>query len=684
MIGAALGGTFGRTIGSAKEQFSSLGREIQGLKAKQGLIERFEKDEAALERARLELDKTRKAVSDLKLALKQNPGDKGLSAELEKTRTKADKLSVSVEKQRLKLTDSRAAMTSAGVAIGGLRDRYLKLGDAIDKASAKQQKMEGRLAAKDAAGSRLGALKGAAVGAIGTVYGAGRLVGQAMDFEHEMRMFGNIAGLSNDRLAEIRGQINKLSEATNQSPGDLLVALNDLTAKGLDPDRAVASLGTIGKTATASGAAMGDLAATAFTLIDAMGLSPDDLPAAMDMLTQAGKEGSFELKDMAQYFPMLTAQAKSLGLVGKEGIATLGSALQVAMKGASDPSTAANNFQNFLAKVTAPETAERFFKAYGVSIEQEMKRAVAAGKNPVEEMVMLINRLTGGDKFRIGELFGDMQVINFLNPMLQKLEDFDRIKKSALSAEGVVDEDFQRMMETGKEALKGVTLAAIRLGEAFGKTLLPTVTSVLGALAPMIGWASTMIDKYPAIGELLGYFAIGMGSVAAGIGIATAATWLWNATLLSNPITWLVGAVVAGVAAIITYWEPITEFFQDLWDGIEWIFQNKLAALTRLWELSPIGMLFKTGKEIAGWIGGFSFGSSEIPEATTTAPATSAMMAGLRPAAAVAGGTTSINAPITINAPPGADEKKLAELAAMEFDKRAAYGRARERGQLHD
>jgi len=352
VIGAALGGTFGRTIGSAKEQFNSLGREIQGLKVKQGLIERFEKDEAALEKARLELDKTRKTVSDLKLALKKNPGDKGLASELEKTRAKADKLSAAVEKQRGKLSASRAAMTNAGVAVGGLRDKYLKLGEAIDKAGAKQEKMRNRMAAKDAAGERLGSLKGAAVGAIGAVYGAGRLVGQAMDFEYEMRMFGNVADLSNDRLGEIRGQIKELSAITNQSPGDLLVALNDLTAKGLDPDRAVASLGIIGKTATASGAAMGDLAATAFTLIDAMGLSPDDLPTAMDMLSKAGKEGSFELKDMAQYFPMLTAQAKSLGLVGKEGIATLGSALQIAMKGASDPSQAANNFQNFLAKRT--------------------------------------------------------------------------------------------------------------------------------------------------------------------------------------------------------------------------------------------------------------------------------------------------------------------------------------------
>lgn len=682
VIGAALGGKFHRTIGSAKEQFSSLGQEIQGLKAKRGLIERFEKDEAALEKARLELDKTRKAIGNLKLALKQNPGDKGLASELEKARAKADKLSASVEKQRVRLSASRTAMTSAGVAVGGLRDKYLKLGDAIEKASAKQKTMQDRLSAKEAAGARLSSLKGAAVGAVGTVYGAGRLVGQAMDFEYEMRMFGNVADLSNDRLGEIRGQIKELSAITNQSPGDLLVALNDLTAKGLDPDRAVASLGIIGKTATASGAAMGDLAATSFTLIDAMGLSPDDLPAAMDMLSKAGKEGSFELKDMAQYFPMLTAQAKSLGLVGKEGIATLGSALQIAMKGAADPSQAANNFQNFLAKLTAPETVARFEKM-GVNIEAAMKDAMAAGENPVEEMIRLVNELTGGDKFRIGELFGDMQVISFLNPMLQNLDEFNRIKKDVLSAEGVVDEDFQRMMETGKEALKGVTLAAIRLGEAFGKALLPTATSVLGALAPMIGWASTMIDKYPAIGELLGYFAIGLASVAASMGIVAGATWLWNAALLANPMTWVVGAVVAAAAAIITYWEPISGFFKGLWDDIKSIFAAGVDFLVKIWELSPIGLLFKAGKEIAGWVGQ-AFGTPEMAVAATTGTPVTAMVASMPPAAGSSTATTTISAPITVHAAPGMDEKKLAEQVGLELDKRAAYGRARQRGALHD
>ncbi len=695
VIGAALGGTFGRAIGGAREHFSALGREIQELGNKRGLVERFERDESALAKASLALEKTQRRVAELKLALRRAPGDEGLARALADTQGKALRLGAAVEKQRASLAASRAELDRAGLSVNKLREQYARLGAAVDQANAKRDRLQARMDKKAAAGERLGELQGAAAGAIGAVYGAGRLVSQAMDFEHEMRMFGNVAGLSNDMLAEIRKQINALSAVTNQAPGELLVALNDLTAKGLDPDRAVASLGVLGKTATASGANIGDLAATAFTLIDAMGLSPDELPVAMDMLAKAGKEGSFELRDMAQYFPMLTAQAKSLGLVGMEGIATLGSALQIAMKGASDPSQAANNFQNFLANLTRPETVARFAKM-GVDIEAAMKDAMAAGQNPVEEMIRLIGELTGGDKFRVGELFGDMQVVNFLNPMLQNLEEFGRIKRGVLSAKGAVDEDFQAMLKTGKESLKGFTLAAGRLGEVLGKTLLPAASAVLANLAPMVKWAAEAIDKYPAIGTMLGYFAIGLGSVAGGMAIAAGATWLWNAALLANPMTWVVGAVVAGAAAIITFWGPITGFFKGLWGTIKELFSAGVKFLTKVWELSPLGMLFKAGQKLAGFVGDLR-GRTAAPARQAVAAATlgaavaATPVAGLptdaaqlQPRPAPVSAASTVNAPITINAAPGMDEKLVAAEVSRALSERERQAEARRRGALHD
>jgi len=53
-----------------------------------------------------------------------------------------------------------------------------------------------------------------------------------------------------------------------------------------------------------------DVAKTAFSLLDNLDLPVNKLTQALDMLTEAGKLGRFELADMSQYFPSLTAQAK--------------------------------------------------------------------------------------------------------------------------------------------------------------------------------------------------------------------------------------------------------------------------------------------------------------------------------------------------------------------------------------
>ena len=56
-------------------------------------------------------------------------------------------------------------------------------------------------------------------------------------------------------------------------------------------------------------------------------------------------------------------------------------------------------------------------------------------------MVVLINRLTGGDVFKVSEIFRNKTDLNFLKPMMQNLDEYRRIKASALGADGIMDED---------------------------------------------------------------------------------------------------------------------------------------------------------------------------------------------------------------------------------------------------
>lgn len=573
-IGATLSGTFGQAIGGAKTKLSTLGSEIKAIENQRGLISRFEKDQAALERARTQLSATTKELGKLKLSLSSGPPDSKTAKAMADTQAKAERLSAAIDKQRARLRESQAALKSAGLSVADLGTQYTKLGATLDQTRAKRARLDGIMSRKSAAATRLGELKGQILGVAGAVYGATKVIGGEINFDYRLRMFGNIDNIDVARLKTVKAELGQIAKDTHQKPGALLTGLETLTAKGMEDTKALTSMRAIGRAATASDADISDLATTAYTLLDAMGLSPVQLPHAIDMLALAGKRGSFELKNMATYFPELTAQAKSIGLVGAEGIATLGSALQIAMKGASDPSTAANNFQNFLAKITSPETVRRF-KDMGVDIESAMRDAISGGRNPLEEMVAIIDELTGGDKFRIGDLFGDMQVISFLTPMLQNIEEYKRIKNEALSANGVLDKDFENVARTSKIQIEGLSIAAARLGSALSSVLLPAVNAVVKPLTAVVAWAGDIAERFPLIGRLIGGVSVGLGAFVGTLVTVTAATWAWNAALASNPIgatimgiSLAVGAIAGAAVLVVTHWDPIKSFFKGVWETV--------------------------------------------------------------------------------------------------------------------
>jgi hypothetical protein len=129
----------------------------------------------------------------------------------------------------------------------------------------------------------------------------------AADFEHSLMQAGVTADMTNSQVAALRDQIRGIavSDKTNQSITELHSGFSALVSSGMKVDIAKAMLLPLGRAATATGANMVDLSNTAFTLNDTLGMKPEGMAAALDKLTFAGKQGAFELKDMARYIPSL-------------------------------------------------------------------------------------------------------------------------------------------------------------------------------------------------------------------------------------------------------------------------------------------------------------------------------------------------------------------------------------------
>ncbi len=405
-----------------------------------------------------------------------------------------------------------------------IRDAVNKSNDEFDKL---QREIKNTSDMLDKLGQNMTKVGGAltlAGGGLAYKLGITEAIPEAFQMEHRLRELGNVGQLSAKQLEDMDKRLASISRYTNQMRPEIAEGLNVLVASGIDPTKALDYMNVIGRTATGEQAVIEDIARTAFSVTDNLKVPISDLGKSMDILAMSGKEGRFELKDMAAAFPSLTAGAAMLGMKGTPAVASLGAALQVAMKGAGEASEAANNLENFIQKVTSPLAVKNFKEVFGVNLKQVLLDAAAQGRDPILEVIEMMNELSGGDVFKVSEVFQDKQVLNFIKPMMQNLDEYKRIKASALSAEGVVDSDFEHMMETTNEQFK---LLKINMKELVFPHLHEPIQKINELL--------TKINNNPLLQKGL------FGAIIGTIGLGILLTVLGTATILIGKFVGMYG-----------------------------------------------------------------------------------------------------------------------------------------------
>lgn len=418
-----------------------------------------------------------------------------------------------------------------------------------DRLSSGLNRLQGRLNGLGRSARNLGA-----IGALAATLTFAGPAAEAAAFDQVLRDSAVTAGVAteqvNDYIATNARLYEQMALATGQMSASVAGAAGNLQAAGMDAALIDQLLEPISRVATAASAEIDDIGRVAFSLSDTLKIPADQMEDALGMLVVAGKEGRFELREMAKYFPALTAQMAKLGVTGTDAVAVLASGLQIAMKGASDPAQAANNFNNFLSKILSKETIDKFKKA-GTDLPALMMDAVAKGINPVEAVLANIQDITGvgGDQIagymadaekmglkgadalahvqeqleKIGAaetlsaLFGDQQVLGFLIPMMANIEEYKRIRDAVLAGDrSVIAEDFATQMDgPTKNRLiffEILTQQGRELGDAFNSWL----PAVNGFMLDMIGHIEALEERFPgAKAKILSFATAGMVLAAA-------------------------------------------------------------------------------------------------------------------------------------------------------------------------
>lgn len=389
--------------------------------------------------------------------------------------------------------------------------------DAVGKSDTEFDKMQKKLKKTSEMMNTLGR-NAAALGGSMTLAGGGLAytlgltdaIPQAIETEKRLREIGNVGNLAESQIAGLNKELTNIRKITNQTRPELLEAMNFYTAQGIVNTQKLTEMTKVaGRVATAENANITEVATAAFRVTDNLKVPVNQLNKVMDILAQSGKEGSFELKNMAQYFPQLTASAASLKMNGVPAVAQLGASLQIAAKGAGDASTAANNFANFLGKVNMPSTFMDLEKLEGKGFKGLTNQWEAAmkAKDPVYEIVKLVQKLNV-QGVKTTAIFQDKQVLDFVNIMLPNLKEYERIKNKTLAANGVIDKDFAnntKIMAYQWQNLKG--------------SINDIAQSELPAYLSKVNGIITTINAHPILQK--GIFNLIIGTIGGGLILTT-------------------------------------------------------------------------------------------------------------------------------------------------------------------
>lgn len=241
-----------------------------------------------------------------------------------------------------------------------------------------------------------------------------------------------------------------------------------LTGANVTLDSQSKLLGPIVKAAMASGSSPEDMAKAVVALRRNLGVKDGDVATALDMMMKAANLGGFELGDMAKNFPTLAAMYGQTGRTGTDAVAELVSYLQVVLDAAGTPDEAATNLKGYFDKIYSPD-AEGNFKDVGSNLPGVRDRAAREDRPFPDAVLDELERISGGDQFKINKLFGDRETKLAVLALLNRKRLAEILNSVKNESAGSVDTNWREVEKTDQNKTARQDAAFEDTGYSVGK-----------------------------------------------------------------------------------------------------------------------------------------------------------------------------------------------------------------------
>jgi len=335
---------------------------------------------------------------------------------------------------------------------GNLERRAQLYSQSLGRMSARSRRhlalMQRGAAKVDGAISRMGN-RYLALGSGGAIAVAAKSV---LDFDAELTQLGVDADITDKRLANIKDRLHEVASAADikVNRNDLLAGVKEITARTGDVDVALDNLRNIGLVMRATGANAQDSAALVANYFEKFGIkNPQQMLQVLSESAVLGKQGAFELRDLATEGNSVSAAYAATGRTGPKAIREMNTMLQIVRRTAPSAAEAATMFERLISTITAEKVG--VFQSAGIQIwdEQELARGKKIAR-AVPDIIKDILRVSNADQEELVKVF-DIKALQGLNAFAAEFRATGAVE-SIDKYMSVLDDGSQLLSDAGRNA----------------------------------------------------------------------------------------------------------------------------------------------------------------------------------------------------------------------------------------
>ncbi|MEQ9941418.1 phage tail tape measure protein [Pectobacterium aroidearum] len=370
-------------------------------------------------------------------------------------------------------------------------------------------------------------------------------------FEAQLRGISVAHGISSEQEKLMGQKLRQSSQQVNQTPDALLGSAGQLLSYGMSPDQATDVAAVLGKTSTASGAALSDLTALSATLDDVFNLKGAKALEESFSRMLAGTKQGFSTASMTQYATALAPGFTAMGATGNQALSQLVSSLS-ATKGADTEANTAARLGSFMNAVGRTDIADSYYNA-GVDYNASLKSYMKGGYSQYDAAVQISNRFidSKGSQFQqlwdkaskagnvdaqqslmqrygLQEVFRTPEAVNHAMSMKQNWQSYqaNQQRMNSPAAMQTLDLDFARQNDTLTGRWNQMTTSVMNIALNVGEALTPVLVSLSDILIPILDQLVTWTAANPELVRgivmaVAGFFAFRMALSGAKLGITT-------------------------------------------------------------------------------------------------------------------------------------------------------------------